>query len=131
MKTTAKFLFAAVAAPTAWAQTRPSNVSICDYYSNALLGGSNATTQYTLVMLLVNTAVIGNYTQPNKLAVPGILAEGATYNGTSVNLLPYFDGSLASSNRGGKKGVAVNYLDDGGAAPLKMNKPSNGMSSQQ
>ena len=75
--------------------------------------------------LLVNTAVIGNYTTPNKLAVPGILAQGAKYNNTPVNLLPYFDGALASSNRGGREGVAMNFLDGGGAAPLKENKPSN------
>lgn len=48
-----------------------------------------------------------------------------------VNLLPYFDGSLASSNRGGSSGVAVNNLDGGGAEPLKMNKPANSQTSNQ
>lgn len=64
------------------------------------------------------------------IKVDGILAPG-TYNGTAVNLLPYFDGGFASSNRGGASGVAVNFLDDGGAAPLMMNMPSNGTSSNQ
>lgn len=122
---------AAVAIATSALAQRPSNVSICDYYSTQLLNASNATTQHTLLTLLVNTAVIGNYTTPNKLAVPGILAQGAKYNGTAVNLLPYFDGGLESSNRGGKHGVAVNFLDDGGVAPLKENKPANGTSSNQ
>ena len=62
--------------------------------------------------------------------VPGILAPG-TINGTEVNLLPYFDGGLASSNRGGSSGVAVNFLDDGGAVPLMMNMPANGTTSNQ
>ena len=110
---------------------RPSQTSICDYYTTALLKDNNATNQMTLLTLVVNTAVIGNYTKPNVgIAVPGILAAG-TYNGTAVNLLKYFDGSLLSSNRGGSSGVAINFLDDGGAVPLTLNKPANGTSSNQ
>lgn len=116
---------AAVAAP-ALAQ----NMSICDKYTTALLKENTGANQLTLLTLLVNTVVIGNYTQPNMNAVPGILAKG-TYNGTEVNLLPYFNGGLASSNRGGSMGVSINFLDDGGAVPLTMNKPSNGTSSNQ
>lgn len=101
------------------------NMSICDYYTTALLKENSGANQKTLLTLLVNTVVIGNYTQPNKNAVPGILAPGEV-NGTKVNLLPYFDGSLKSSNRGGSAGVSVNFLDDGGAAPLMKNMPSNG-----
>ncbi len=110
------------------AAQRPSNVSICDYYTAALLKNNTAANQYTLLTLLVNTALIGNYTQPNVgVTVNGILNPG-TYNGTDINLLPYFDGSLLSTNpnNGGNVGVSVNFLDDGGAAPLKMNMPSNG-----
>lgn len=110
---------------------RPADTPICDYYTTALLKNNTAENQYTLLTLIVNTAVIGNYTQPNVgIAVPGILAKG-TFNGTEVNLLPYFDGTLASNNRGGSSGVAVNFLDDGGAVPLMMNKPANGTSSAQ
>lgn len=110
---------------------RPANESICDYYTTALLKVNNATNQYTLLTLLVNTAVIGNYTQPNVgVSVPGILSPGM-YNGTKVNLLPYFDGGLASTNMGGKMGVAVNFLDGGGAAPLKQNMPANSKTSMQ
>ena len=103
---------------------RPSSVSICDYYTKALLKQDNAKNQQLLLTLLVNTVVIGNYTQPNHNAVPGILAPG-TYNGEKVNLLQYFDGELASTNQGGKCGVVVNFLDGGGAAPLMQNKPAN------
>lgn len=110
---------------------RPSDTSICDYYTTALLKKNTAANQQTLLTLVVNTAVIGNYTQPNVgIAVPGILAP-ATYNGEQVNLLPYFNGGLASTNRGGKCGVSMNFLDSGGAAPLMMNKPANSMDSAQ
>ncbi|MCJ1363320.1 hypothetical protein MMC16_002427 [Acarospora aff. strigata] len=123
--------FALLAAIGTAVAQRPSNTSICDYYTTALLKENNATNQYTLLTLVVNTAVIGNYTKPNVgVKVPGILAKG-TYNGTAVNLLPYFNGGLASTNEGGDAGVVVNFLDDGGAVPLMMNMPANGTSSNQ
>jgi len=110
---------------------RPTNTSICDYYTTALLMNNTAANQMTLLTLVVNTAVIGNYTKPNVgIKVAGILAPGE-YNGTAVNLLPYFDGGLASTNTGGSSGMSVNFLDDGGAAPLMMNKPANGTDSAQ
>lgn len=148
------------------AARRPANTSVCDYYTTALLGNNSAANQATVLTLLVNTAVVGNYTKPSipgvewpdgkfcssspcfpilplpphhpvieptdttTVPVPGILAPG-TVNGTAVNLLPYFNGGLASSNRGGSSGVAVNFLDDGGALPLMMNKPANGTRSNQ
>jgi hypothetical protein len=132
---TSTFVAAALAGLAA--AQRPANTSICDYYTTALLKNNTAANQYTILTLLVNTVVIGNYTKPNisgvtfpDVAVPGILANG-TYMGTPVNLLPYFDGGLASSNRGGSSGVAVNFLDGGGAAPLEMNMPANGTGSNQ
>ena len=64
------------------------------------------------------------------IKVAGILAPG-TYEGTNVNLLPYFNGQLASSNRGGNAGVAINFLDGGGASPLLLNKPANDTKSNQ
>ncbi|KAF2646980.1 hypothetical protein K491DRAFT_723878 [Lophiostoma macrostomum CBS 122681] len=122
--------FAAFAILSTLGSALAQNVSICDKYTTALLKDNNGTNQYTLLTLLVNTVVIGNYTQPNKNAVPGILTNG-TYKGEDVNLLPYFNGALKSSNRGGSSGVSVNFLDDGGAAPLKENKPSNTETSHQ
>ncbi|KAI0019794.1 hypothetical protein F4780DRAFT_405044 [Xylariomycetidae sp. FL0641] len=123
-------LAVAAAASTASAQ-RPSDTPICDYYTKALLKENTAENQATLLTLVVNTVVIGNYTMPNVgIKVPGILAPGE-YNGEKVNLLPYFNGELASSNRGGDSGVAVNFLDGGGAEPLMMNKPADNDSCQQ
>ncbi len=104
---------------------RPADMSICDYYTTALLKENTAENQKMLLTLIVNTVGIGNYTQPNVgIAVPGILAQNATFNGEPVNLLPYFNGMFASTNRGGEEGVSVNFLDGGGAAPLMENKPA-------
>ncbi|KAF7719076.1 Uncharacterized protein PECH_000260 [Penicillium ucsense] len=128
-----RFTSAILAAATAGSvlAQRPSNTSICDYYTTALLKENNATNQYTLLTLVVNTAVIGNYTQPNVgISVPGILNPNGTYNGTKVNLVPYFNGGLASTNDNGKA-VARNFLDGGGAAPLMKNMPADDMKSNQ
>lgn len=110
---------------------RPMDMSICDYYTTALLKENNAANQETVLTLVVNTAVIGNYSKnPGSLnAVPGILANG-TGKFEGVNLLPYFSGGLVSTNAGGMP-KAVNFLDDGGAVPLMMNKPANGTMSAQ
>lgn len=90
--------------------------SLCDKYTTALLTDNTAANQYTLLQLIVNTVVIGNYTQPNVgISVPGILAP-ATFGGEAVDLLPYFNGCLKSSNRGSP--VALNFLDGGGAASI-------------
>lgn len=110
--------------------TNANPPSSSDYYTTALLNVSNATTQYTLLTLLVNTAVIGNYTMPNKNAVPGILNPNGTYNGTAVNLVPYFSGALNSTNRNGAP-TSVNFLDGGGAKPLMSNMPANGNTTNQ
>ena len=128
---------ATIAAASALADAqRPANMSICDYYTTALLKNNTAENQLTVLTLLVNTVVIGNYTKPNipgikfpDLMVPGILAKGMVGN-ESVNLVPYFNGGLASSNRN-EKAVAVNFLDGGGAAPLLMNMPANDKTSNQ
>ncbi|KAI5369880.1 hypothetical protein Slin15195_G007580 [Septoria linicola] len=89
-----------------------ADMSICDKYTTALLMENNATNQETVLTLVVNTAVIGNYTSnPGSLvAVPGILAPG-TGEFEGVNLLPYFNGDLVSTNAGGMP-RSVNFLDD-------------------
>nr|OQO06862.1 hypothetical protein B0A51_17441 [Rachicladosporium sp. CCFEE 5018] len=126
---TSSIAYSLVAATLAAAQ-RPTNTSICDYYTTALLKDNNAANQQTLLTLLVNTAVIGNYTQPNVgIAVPGILANG-TGDFQGVSLIQYFDGMLLSTNDNGMP-ASVNFLDGGGAAPLMMNMPANNTSSAQ
>ena len=118
-----------LSAPPVLAQ-RPSDVSICDYYTGALLMNNTPSNQYTVLTLLVNTVVIGNYTQPNVgIAVPGILAPGE-FNGEDVNLLPYFNGCLNSTNRNGTA-LSRNFLDGGGAPPLMMNLPAQDTTSRQ
>ncbi|KAG9254864.1 uncharacterized protein F5Z01DRAFT_99322 [Emericellopsis atlantica] len=121
----------AAAAATAVNAQRPSDESICDYYTTALLKENTAENQATLLTLVVNTVVIGNYTEPNVgIKVPGILAPG-TVDGEDVNLMPYFSGELATTNRGGNQGVKVNFLDGGAAEPLKKNMPADDDSSNQ
>jgi hypothetical protein len=98
--------------------------SLCNKYTAALFGSNTEANQQLLLHKVVNTAVIGNYTPGAMNAVPGILTPG-TYNGEQVNLLQYFNGALESSNRGGNCGVAINFLDGGGAAPLMNDKAAN------
>jgi hypothetical protein len=113
------------------AAQRPSNESICDYYTTALLKNNTAENQMTILTLVVNTAVIGNYTQPNVgIMVPGILASGQMQDGVEVDLLKYFNGSIMSTNRNGVAS-SVNFLGDGGATPLMKNMPANTNSSAQ
>lgn len=122
-----KSLISATLGATALAGTTPS---LCDKYTTALFKQDTAANQYSLLVALVNTVVIGNYTQPNVgISVPGILTP-TTYMGEKVDLLPYFNGCLKSSNVNNMP-ASVNFLDDGGAAPLKMNKPSNTDTSNQ
>ncbi|KAF2806179.1 uncharacterized protein BDZ99DRAFT_510646 [Mytilinidion resinicola] len=123
-------IIAAFAAVGSAMAQRPASTPICDYYTAALLKNNTAANQYTLLTLLVNTAVIGNYTTPNVgIAANGILNNG-TYKGEPVSLLQYFDGALESTNFNGKA-IAVNFLDGGGAAPLLLNMPANNTSSIQ
>lgn len=112
------------------ATQRPSDVSICDYYTGAVLKQNTADNQYTLLTVLVNTVVIGNYSAcAAGGGLPGILAP-AYYGGEQVNLLPYFNGCLKSTNNNGMP-VSVNFLDGGGAAPLMQNMPANNVNSAQ
>ena len=55
-----KQLTVALAAVSVASAQRPSNVSICDYYTTALLKNNTAANQLTLLTLIVNTVVIGN-----------------------------------------------------------------------
>ena len=122
------------AATNAFAQ-RPHSVSVCDYYSHALFKDNGGETQQKLLVYIVNTAVVGTYNNSHVInalgvEVPGILAPG-DFNGTKVNLLPYFNGGFKSTNRGGSAGVAVTFLDGGGTKPLMNNKPGENEDSAQ
>jgi hypothetical protein len=84
-----------------------------------------------LPTLIVNTAVIGNYSDVNiGVKAPDIFAPG-TYSGTAVNLLPCFSGGLASMDNGGNSRKMQKFLDGGGAGPLMMDMAADGASSNQ
>lgn len=79
----ASLAVAAAAALSVSAQTP----SLCDKYTTALLKNNTPENQLTLLTLVVHTAIIGNYTQPNVgIKVPGLLSP-TTINGTKVDLL--------------------------------------------
>ncbi|KAF2155285.1 hypothetical protein K461DRAFT_276484 [Myriangium duriaei CBS 260.36] len=110
----AKTLSFLAAASLALAQ-RPSNTSMCDYYTTALFTDNTAANQYALVKAVVDRAGVGNAT--SNPVVTGIVKPGM-YNGVKVDISPYFTGALNSTNRGGSSGVSVNFLDGGsGATP--------------
>jgi hypothetical protein len=111
---------------------RPNGTSACDYYTPKVTSEENTPeSQLKLIQLIVHTFVLGNYTTPNVgVKVAGIAGPGE-FNGTTVNLLPYFTGGYASTNLGGPRGVVKNFLDDGGAVALLATKPANGTTSNQ
>lgn len=111
---------------------RPENVTMCDYYTPLITGKENSpASQQQLMLTITHTFILGNYTTPNVgVAVAGIAAPGK-FQGHDVNELAYFVGGYASTNEGGPHGVVKNFLDDGGAVPLTMNKPANGTHSNQ
>ncbi|KAI8903632.1 hypothetical protein EDD86DRAFT_250345 [Gorgonomyces haynaldii] len=109
---------------------RPSNVPICDFYTQKIFGQNNAQNQVKLLTKLVNTVVIGNYTAGTTVpGVVGILAP-VVVNGERVDLSGFFNGQLQTTNVGGVASK-VNFLDGGGADPLKLDQPANNQNSNQ
>ncbi|KAK6510588.1 hypothetical protein TWF506_009691 [Arthrobotrys conoides] len=106
--------------------------SFCDKYTRVLFGDNTGSNQYSFMTRLINTAFIGNYSGPSSVKIAGILSPG-TFNGEDVSLLPYFNGGLASANRGYRPGnrTVINFLDDGGVFALEQGKPSYGQRSKQ
>jgi hypothetical protein len=99
---------------------RPANESTCDYYAQALYGSNTNATQFELIQHVVALAFGGNCGISNMSTVTGILNTGVyLYNGAnlSVDLLPWFDGSIASTNLN-DVATGVNWLDGGGIDPL-------------
>ncbi|KAL6720642.1 hypothetical protein ACLMJK_002567 [Lecanora helva] len=108
-----------------------TTTTLCSKYTPA------NTTQYTWVTRLVNLAFTGDYVplpdlwpvDPNgTYQASGILDPNAIYRDpcftvTPINLVPYFNGTYKSTNRGGHA-VAMNFLDGGGLAALRSNLPA-------
>lgn len=110
----------------------PHDESICDTYTKELFKDNTGSNQYAFISRLVNTLFIGNYSESlNGVKVTGILSPG-DHLGQTIDLLPYFNGALVSTNRGdGRTPNVVNFLDDGGALPLALDRPAYGSTSNQ
>ena len=88
---------------------RPDGTPMCDYYAKTIVGSDTAESQHTLLNWIVNRFAFGGFTFPDGRKITGFLHPGK-FQGHDVNLLPYFNGGLASLNQGGTHGVAVNML---------------------
>lgn len=97
---------------------RPSNASTCDYYAQSLYGKNNSETQYQLVQHIIALAFGGPPSNSTNVSsdITGILNPGSFEN-LNVDLQPWFDGSIDSTNLN-NQAVGINWLDDGGLDPL-------------
>lgn len=96
---------------------RPNNASICDYYTIQLYGANTTATQTRLMQHIVSLAFAGGASLPNASAeLTGILNPGK-FEGEDVNLLPWFNGSIDSTNLNNQP-VGIDWLDGGGTEPL-------------
>ena len=105
---------------------RPSNASICDFYApNAstcdnyaqeLFGANNSNIQFQFVQHIVALAFGGSFNLSGTLSITGILNPGS-FNGLNVDLRPWFNSSIDSTNLNNQP-VGINWLDDGGLDPL-------------
>lgn len=96
---------------------RPSNASTCDYYAQAKYGANTSATQFQLVQGIVASAFGGKFNLSNMPSdLTGILNPG-TFDNLNVDLSPWFDGSIPSTNLNNAP-VGLNWLDGGGIEPL-------------
>ena len=96
---------------------RPSNTSICDYYAESRYGTNDSTTQLKLVHDIVSLAFGGGSNLSNVSSdITGILNPG-TFQGLNVDLRPWFNGTIDSTNLNNQP-VGIDWLDDGGTDPL-------------
>lgn len=96
---------------------RPINASFCDYYAQAQYKENSSATQLKWIQNVVSLAFEGGSTLNNVSSeLTGILRPGK-YNDIDIDLLQYFNGSRKSTNVN-NAAIGVNWLDDGGPAPL-------------
>ncbi|KAI9819270.1 MAG: hypothetical protein M1827_007426 [Pycnora praestabilis] len=96
---------------------RPSTASICDFYAESLYGTNSSDTQFQLVQRIVALAFGGAFNLSNVSSdITGILNPG-NFQGLNVDLQPWFNGSLESTNLN-DQAVGVDWLDNGGLNPL-------------
>lgn len=106
---------AAVLAQTT--STRPSNATICDWYTIQRYGANTTETQSKMMQSVVALAFAGRGDIQNiNPEITGILNPGIFEN-TPVLLLPWFNGSIDSTNLNNQP-VGIDWLDGGGKDPL-------------
>jgi hypothetical protein len=124
---------------------RPTNTSICNSYTTALLKNNTSENQKTLLTLVVKTAVIGNCKSSLSSLQPSSLTD-RRHHAKRWHQGPRYPRqgnlqrepksisshtSLVATNTGGTVRRAVNFLDGGGAAPLMKNMPAEDENSRQ
>ena len=104
----------------AFAQTttqRPSNATICDFYALQRYGENTTASQGKLMQSVVSLAFAGRGKLPGvNREITGILNRG-TFDNEPVFLLPWFNGSIDSTNLN-NQAVGIDWLDAGGTEPL-------------
>jgi len=96
---------------------RPANTSTCDYYTQLRYGENTNVTQYQLVQGIVTLAFGGRFNFSDvPTSLTGIMNPGSL-NGLPVDLQPWFNGSIPSTNLN-NQAVAIDWMDGGGLDPL-------------
>jgi len=96
---------------------RPSNATICDYYAINQFGANTTATQLKLMSSILALAFGGAGNLPNvNSSITGIFNPGQ-YQGTPVDLQPWFNGSKDSTNLNNQP-VGIDWLDGGGTGPI-------------
>lgn len=108
----------------------PSGTSVCDYYSANLNPNNVTDAQEKWITQFVTNVFGGNSTVFAGNQVQGILTP-ATFNGTTIHLIKYFDGSLYVTNGQNGQPGAVDWLDDGGIVALENGNYANSNTSNQ
>jgi len=127
MRTITPFLFALFTFANSQA---PAGTTLCDYYATRYNPTNGSEAQSKWILQFVTNAFGGNNTVFTGNEVKGILSP-ATFNGTTVHLIKYFDGSVFSTNGKNGQAVAVNWLDDGGVVALENGQYANTNTSNQ
>jgi hypothetical protein len=96
---------------------RPQNATICDYYAVANFGSNSTGTQLKLMESILALAFGGAGPLQNvSSSITGIFNAGS-FDGTPVDLQPWFNGSKQSTNLN-DQAVSIDWLDGGGLQPL-------------
>jgi hypothetical protein len=110
-------LFAVVLLLFGVSSAQRGNASICDYYAISNYGANSTATQYKLIQSILGLAFAGAGTLPNVSSnITGIFNPGS-FEGTPVDLRPWFNASKDSTNLN-DQAVAINWLDGGGTTPI-------------